>query len=292
MGTGWGSSAEGVAIVSEAIPRVSVVTVTNRPGSVDVTWGSLERQTLGDFEWILCDELYAWRREEVAGYVADPRLRHIPAPVVEGHLWNLNKAHNEALRHCRGELVVALQDFIWVPSDGLQKFWDLYQRLGPHMFTGCGHKAASPDSMVEPGKITIFGEPMTNPPTGVWEVDVRMSPDGNHRRDVEETEPDRWELNWAAAPLSMFRELGGFEEAHDAEFYSCDNLDIAYRADRLGYRTYIDWTNQCLGFPHQLYWSRPEDWDERHGNRGPFREWFDRWVAQGQPALPYLADGR
>ena len=140
-----------------AVPYVSVVTVTNRPGSIDVTWGSLARQTLRDFEWILCDDLHDWRQAEVASYVDDPRLRHVPAPVKDGDLWNLNKAHNEALRHCRGELVVFLQDYIWVPSDGLQKFSDLYQSLGPHLLTGCGHKAAQPDTPVEEGRSRSSG---------------------------------------------------------------------------------------------------------------------------------------
>ena len=80
---------------------------------------------------------------------------------------------------------------------------------------------------------------------------------------MELTDPTMWELNWAAAPRSMFHRLGGFEEAHDAGFYSCDNLAVSYRAERLGYRAYIDWTNECVGFPHQLYWPGQSD-----GTRG------------------------
>src|SRR5206468_11746908 len=100
-------------------PRISVVTVTRRPGSIDITGGGLSRQTLADFEWILWDELFDWRHEEVAAYVDDERLHHIPATMRPGALWNLHKSYNEALRLCRGRLVVSLQDYIWIPDDGL-----------------------------------------------------------------------------------------------------------------------------------------------------------------------------
>lgn len=266
-------------------PRISVITVTKRPGSIDITWASLERQTFQDFEWILCDELYEWRRKEVAEYVNDPRLLHIASPIDDRDLWNLNKASNEALRHCRGELVVWLQDYIWSPHDGLQKFWDIYRALGPHLVTGCGHKAAHPSIILAEGKITIFSSPYTEKPTGIFEPDCRMT---TTTRRLELTNPSHWELNWAAAPLSAFTRLGGFEEKHDREFYSCDNLSIAFRAQSFGYQIFIDGTNECTGFPHQLYWPRPQDWDEKHGMHGKFERWYRDWLAQGMPKLPYL----
>jgi len=171
---------------------------------------------------------------------------------------------------------------------GLQAIAQVVQH--PAFETGWGHKAARPAAMVEEGKISIFGDPMTDRPTGVWEPDVRVPASGVPAGSVDRVDPAWWELNWAAAPLSMFRRLGGFDEAMDAAFYSCDNLAVSKRAERLGYGTFIDWTNECVGFPHQLYWPRPADWDEKHGRFGKFEEWFEQWVADGQPRLPYLSE--
>jgi glycosyltransferase involved in cell wall biosynthesis len=271
---------------SERSPKISVITVTKRPGSIDITWASLEKQTFQDFEWILCDELHSWRKDEVAEYVNDRRLRHIPSPTREGDLWNLNKSYNEALRHCRGELVVSLQDYIWIPEDGLEKFWHLYRTLGPHFFTGCATKAVGPPMKSEEGKITIFEAPCRDRPTEIIEYDIRTM---NESEDsVERSNPIDWELNWGAAPLSAFKELGGFEERLDREFYSCDNLAVSFRAECLGYQFFIDRTNECTAFAHLAYWPRVEDWEEKHGKYGKFEQWYRQWVDQGMPKLPYL----
>ncbi|HET7488647.1 MAG TPA: hypothetical protein VFJ85_12015 [Acidimicrobiales bacterium] len=269
---------------------VSVVTVTNRPGSIDVTWSALESQRLQDFEWVLCDELYSWRRDEVAAAVADCRLRHVPAPVVEDDLWNLNKSYNEALRHCSGLLVVSLQDYIWVPPDGLQRFWDLFCEHGPRLFaSGVGHAYRPPPARDPRGKVTIFERPWSAGAAAEHEW-VRTGTDVRHPDDdggLVDCGPDGWELNWGAAPLEAFYEIGGFPEDHDRRFVSCDNLSVAYAAESRDYRFLLDRGNECRILDHREVFAR-DGWEERHGKRGEWRQWLDEWTARGRPAFPYL----
>ena len=267
-------------------PAISVLTVTNRPGGIDVTWASLKKQTFTDFEWILCDELYEWRKEEVKAYVNDTRLIHIPSPRVHEDLWNLNKSHNAALRAARGDLIVSLQDYIWIRGDGLEKFWALHTALGPrNLITGAGHKSEHPRLAHDiKGKITIFKEPFTDKPSGISERDSRL--EGEMK--LEETNASWWETNWAAAPRKVFYDLGGYEEQHDAEFYGCDNLTIALRAELLGYRFWLDKTNQCIGLPHSDFFPRPADWEKRHGRHGAFAAWYTKWIEDGRHPLTYL----
>ncbi len=293
-------------------PSISVVTVTKRPGSLDITWGSLRRQTSCDFEWILCDELFDWRRREVDEYVNDPRLHHIPAPTRKGDLWNLNKSYNEALRHCRGELVVSLQDYIWIPPEGLANYWRVYQDLGPRAFlTGISHAWALPAPVHDPrGRVTIFRTPYSEKPalriaidnrlTGPWTGLPRLArgdpaslsqhPHAASLGTVEEKMPEFWELNWAGAPLRAFYEIGGFPEDHDALFYSCDNLTIAFCAQRLGYRFYLDMANECYPMIHGEAFPKPVNWEERHGRFGPWDRWYEDWQKEGCPRFPYLTD--
>ena len=268
---------------------VSVVTVTNRPGSIDITWPALARQTFADFEWILCDELYEWRHEEVSAYVCDPRLRHVPAPVVAGDLWNLNKSYNEAIRYCQGELMVSLQDYIWIAADGLERFWALHQARGPRMFTsGVGNGYAPPPVHDPQGKISIFGpsfcpEAYADGPLLRTGVDGRF--DGT--RDIEEVGPRSWELNWGSAPVEAMYEIGGFAEHHDREFVSCDNFTVAHAAQARGYEFLLDKTNECHLFDHRGVFPR-RGWEEHHGRYGQWERWYQAWSAQGCPRFPYL----
>lgn len=271
-----------------AAPPVSVLTVTSRPGSIDVTWAALRRQSVQDFEWVLCDERYHWRREEVAAYVDDPRLRHIPAPRSDGALWSLNRSHNEGLRHCRGELVVSLQDYIWVEEDGLRRFWDAHREHGGRAFvTGvtATHRLPAPVHRLD-GKVTIFAEPSTEAPDGLLRVDesrFRFPPGRSP------TTSFGWELNWAAAPLRALYDVGGFAEDHDRLFYSYDNVTVAVVADRLGYRFLADRDNVCRALDHGGIFPRPDDWEQRHGRRGGWDAWYRQWVAAGCPRLGHLS---
>jgi hypothetical protein len=269
-------------------PSVSVLTVTSRPGSIDVTWAALRNQTVQDFEWVLCDERYDWRHEEVAAYVDDPRLRHIAAPRADGALWSLNRSHNEALRHCRGELVVSLQDYIWVEADGLRRFWDAHREHGGRAFvTGvtATYRLPAPVHRLD-GKVTIFAEPFTEPPDQLVRVDdsrFRFPPGRSP------TTAFGWELNWAAAPLQAFHNVGGFAEDHDRLFYSYDNVTVAVVADRLGYRFLADRDNVCRALDHGDIFPRPDDWEDRHGRRGGWDAWYRQWVAEGCPRLGHLS---
>jgi hypothetical protein len=274
-----------------APPLVSVVTVTKRPGSIDVTWGGLRRQTLGEFEWILCDELFDWRHEEVAAYVGDERLRHIPAPAT-GAVWNLHRSYNQALRLCRGRFVVSLQDYIWIPDDGLQRFWEAYEQLGPRaLVTGVATLYDMPleqtGAVQTPlGRISLFARPWEGRPTVMTRADHRAGGEG---RFVEKPFW-MWELNWGGAPLDTFYELGGFPEEHDDLFYSCDNASVAGCAAALGHRIWVDNANECRLLDHGDLFPKPLDWEERHGRYGHWYRWFEGWLHGGRPRFPHLGD--
>ena len=271
-------------------PRISVVTVTNRPGSVDVTWDGLRHQTVQDFEWVLCDELFDWRATAVAQFVDDERLVHVPSPARPDHLWNLNKAYNEALRHCRGELVVSLQDYIWIGPEGLARFWAAYEHRGPSTFVaGVAATYAMPARVHRlDGKVTIFEQPWSGAPRRRLRVDEDRF---CFPHVVSEARPVHWELNWAAAPLAGLFDVGGFAEEHDAAFYSCDNLTVATVAEHLGYEFVLDRDNVCKAIDHSAIFPKPADWEQRHGRFGPWDAWRERWQADDRPRFDYLTPG-
>lgn len=236
--------------------KISVLTLTNRFGGIDITWNCLKRQTLEDFEWVLVDAVD--REKDVKQYVNDSRLKYYKQnPKVEGALSNLAHADNQGFRNCSGELIVSLQDYIWIAPDALEKYWIAYQKDPNTLVTGVGDQYQSPSKadIVSPtGYITVFEKPYTRRPEfKCWNDPRKRSDQGSFYM----CNPPDWELNWASIPTRVIHELGGMDEQYDFEGFAWDNVNIAQRADMLGYRAYIDQTNECMGFSHDDWWPNP-----------------------------------
>lgn len=239
--------------------KISVMNLTNRFGGIDVLWANMKRQTEQDFELVLVDALWREREDEVKAYINDPRLVYVRQnDKPEGAHTGLAHADNQGFKSCKGELIVCLQDYIWIPPDGLEKFWFHHKRLdGQALIGGVGDQYSKPagEDIVDPkGKITVFGEPYTKRPAVVCYTDP-------HKRSeygsFYECYPPDWELNYCCIPRDVIYELGGMDEQYDFEGFAYDNANIAMRADMLGYKTYLDQTNECMGFDHDGWWPNP-----------------------------------
>lgn len=226
-------------------PAISLVFVTNRPGALEILHDNLRRQTFTNFELVIADDLADTREYPLAPY----KVTHFkPRQKQYGDAWNLNKAYNDALGKAQGLLLVFLQDYIWIPANGLERFWEVYQDYPDALVTGVGHKAQLPDTLpVTPCK-----------PTGVSEMDERVY----FGSDFQEADYSYWELNWASCPRRI---MPKFEEDMD-KFYGGDNQVVALKASRSGHKIYVDRTNQCIGYNQALF-GRPDDWEERHSNK-------------------------
>ena len=240
-------------------PKISVMQITNRFGNIDILWANMKRQTEQDFELVLVDALWRSREEEVKEYINDPRLKYIRQnDKVEGAYTNLAHADNQGFAACTGELIVCLQDYIYIPATALEKFWAAHKAYdGKILITGVGHQYDFPgvEQIISPqGKITVFERPYTFKPTHQCWQDPRMRTD---QGTFYMCQPPDWELNYAAIPNKVIQELGGMDENFDFHGFAWDNVNIAVRADMLGYRPYIDQTNECLGFNHDGWWPNP-----------------------------------
>lgn len=98
--------------------RISVITPSIRPRGLEVTFNTLQNQTLKDFEWL-------------------PRLS------IPGEKSDLCYQTNQALKESKGELLVFLQDYIVIEPDALQRMWDRYQESPKTGWTAPVGKAAN-----------------------------------------------------------------------------------------------------------------------------------------------------
>src|SRR5579872_6687431 len=227
--------------------KISVVCVTNRKSAKEFLFAQLDKQTFKDFEVIVADdsiwdcscEKDKWREHTMiirpsgeywGGCHFHPRQKQ------EGDVWNLNKAYNDCLKRAKGELIVFLQDFINIPANGLQRYWDMYQLYPKDLVTGCGHKYEN-EKIVETDD-RVFGE-----------------------RQIVPSDWTYFELNWAACPRTS---LVHFEEDMD-KFYGGENQIFALKALlEHGAQVWLDRKNECRGLAHH---DRPENWEEMHSNK-------------------------
>lgn len=244
--------------------KVTILNVTNKPGGMDVLRDNLDKQTYHDFELVIVDGLYDWRKKEVESYFSHSKysVQHIKEPMKHHKdVWTLNKSYNEGLRRASGELVISLQDYIWIKGTGIEQFVDLYEEYGPEVaISGIGHKAEYPNRADDiEGKISIWNSIFVEVPTGISEADHRMSQD----KQVEDIPHSLFELNWAAFPLQGLKYIGGFDESYD-QGYSCDNFNLSFRLSLLGYKFLLDRSNECIGFNQKDIFPRPPSWEEKH----------------------------
>lgn len=211
-------------------PKISVVFVTNREGAIDFLKPQLDKQTFKDFE-VICGSDAPLNKAFNNWYTFTPRQKN------EGDVWNLNKAYNDCLDKVNGELIVFLQDFIWIPANGLQRFWDDYQTYPEALITGVGHKAIKGIEGISEVDDRVFGEP------------------GLHEGTFS-----HYELNWAACPTKL---APRFDEDMDTH-YGGENQVFAIKSNA---DIYIDRSNVSIGYAQEEVGGRPENWEEKHFNK-------------------------
>ena len=183
--------------------KISVLTPTIRPKGLAIVQNSLAKQTFKDFEWLV----------EVG----------IPE---NGH--NLNASYNKMLKRAKGELVVSLQDYIRIPDDGLDQFWDAYLK-NPNVF------------YTAPVGKTLDWKNIK------W--DWRTS-------EGAKMDWTMWECDWASAPLKALQKIGGFDEVLD-KYWSFDNVNVGLRAEMAGYKFSCLRENKAIAYDHDKDFKHP-----------------------------------
>lgn len=245
-------------------PLVSVVCITIRPGYLRLLREQVEKQTYKNLELVIVDGRYEENWKEVAEYMKDFKYPYIHVPDVERdkskYPYGIFHADNAALNIVNGEYIVFLQDFIIMPEDGVEKYVNLFKVYPDALISGVDTRnkplvITEKNPMEEvafvnkraslPRSIDIFkGEKYAVGEEQFKSPRIRI---GKAKRITGE--PMEWELNYAAAPTSRLKELGGFNLDWDKGF-GYDNTEMALRHLYLDGDIVIDETNQCIALSH------------------------------------------
>lgn len=198
---------------------VEIVTVSKRTGWEQLAIESLDKQTYynkhkRNFRWIIVTEEPNDKLQAFIDLCGPSKIKPLllQAPKKkDGYPSNLNASLNWGLKHTSptASHIIFYQDFIELQEDTIEKLVKARNETARGFITTATHEDGKFDARY----------------TGM-----------NGLRPIEAKE---WEANVAIAPRTALFQLGGFDEEYD-QGWSWDNVNVAERADLLGYKFYID----------------------------------------------------
>lgn len=262
--------------------KVSVIFCTARHGGLDILVESMKGQTYGmeNIEVIVVDEL---RRNH---HLSCPDKYTIvePPPKKDGMFWNLSASLNAGVRAASGELIVLLQDYIWVPPAGIQKFVERSLQEPRSIITGVGHQYSLPSHVDYPSGLFSCWSTFPGPPSG----ELTFSDPRSSRPGFYLCIPVEWEANWGAFPRQAWIDIGGFDEEFDAG-WGYDNVNFSERCQMAGYHIFIDTYNEVLCYSHINLFGEQKRRDEAPNNQKLwYRKYRDIERKQGPWKLNYV----
>lgn len=243
---------------------IVVATPTMQFGGLDVAFASVSRQTVAkDIIWLIADEKLKLRKHIYSELHDLGRIRAVVpfrVPTREGYPRNLTSSYNEALTIARdldADFFVSMQDYIWIPPDGVERFASLGNSEPNALLTGLCSIAdnPTPEAVVDPeGLLTIFSEPYTAEPNHSWwwsDFEVRGA--GREIPSLVEIDPQQWELNWAAIGSKILATDAFFDPEYDLGIgYDHQDFAATCRRDH-GSKIILDTGNQAIGLPHKAF---------------------------------------
>lgn len=249
---------------------IMVFCPTRSPG-FDVTFNSIKRQKLNDdIKLVMCvaDEYAPERGNDLAEKFEEIGVDYVSFKMSKqkGYKRNLAASYKQAMEFARtidADGFVTLQDYIWIPEDGIQRFIDVSDNLEDpyHLLTGICHISGDPepDLVVDHDNMfSIFEEPYDDKPSTFWWEDVRLVNNGGPGQ-IKPTFPVEWEANWAYIPRkALYDQRLVYDEDFD-KYVAYENQDYAMQATERGYEVIIDTDNIAISLPHKQYWPAEEE---------------------------------
>jgi|SRR6476659_5849864 len=241
-------------------------------------FSSLGRQTYRDWTLVMADH-YAYERipiYEEAGLV--DKTIFVECSIQGENQRALAQAYNNAADLAVDldfDLMISLQDYIWIPDNGIEMFVEDYDKYPNCLITGLVSLSDAPsDQEIENpyGLFSIFKEPLIDRPKGISWQDARigMYPDG----EVVACDPRHWEANWAAIPVSILKHPVRWDLRYD-EGVAYENMDFAKRCELvLETACVLDKRNHAIGIPHREIWPEEQKQLERYTNRWIYEDWW------------------
>lgn len=250
---------------------VVIFTPTRHPG-IAVSAHSVARQTHEDVVWLVGDQLDRWELIEKHGFTDTPvKKRDVETHVFymdieKDKVGNLAALDNAALSWARAidaDLLIFLQDFIWMPPYGVRKFLEDAKEHPYALLTGCVQASKGFPVVDANDPWDIFGGKSDNTPPLPYELDTRQQFGMQKGRLSNHA----WEINYGALPKDLINCGVDFDEDYDygTQWENTQfSFDIArqFPSDTWGGAGgYVWWNpdNRAVALPHRDYFPKTHE---------------------------------
>ncbi|MDG6925597.1 MAG: glycosyltransferase [Nitrososphaerota archaeon] len=212
---------------------------------------SLQKQTFRDFELIVVDALQS-QREGFFRNVGFP-VKHIPpkaSPFASNGMWAVCNAMNTALLHAEGELIVKVDDASQFAPGYLQRIWNWYS-IGLFPLSLVRYRRGGATVRFDDSARSYYLSQMGNAAEAEYGNLAKEKLDtletlygkGNaiddsrlpYMKESFAVAPWNWVYGYVAAPLELFLDLNGYDEAFDGK-KSLEDVDLGLRAYNMGHK--------------------------------------------------------
>lgn len=233
---------------------LSIITPSVRKKGLSIIKNSLQKQGFRDYEWLIGSKFNPEIPE--ARWVVDD---------FGGGYWSLNRIYNKMIRESRGELIISLQDWIYLPPDALEKMWISYQNT-KGIISGVGNQYE------RMGKY--------RPEICIWQ-DPRKHVSENSFYEIN---PEDNEWNFCAVPRQALVDIGGFDNGLDQLGFGMDGYQVNERMDALGWKFYIDQTCESFTIRHNRDAHGGDDnWNNNNNlNNGQYNKRKKELIEKGE----------
>ena len=228
------------------MPKFSIVYLTYRPGGYDMLTDGLSHQICQDYELICIDErkdLHKTRLEYLKEHnVKISIITQSKKKCFPDTAFNLINAYNTGILLSKGDYIIIINDFTWLPPDALSKFLKQERMLQENTVIS----ASAEYSLTEfPRKKDYINDPVT-----VWERPWSGNPEANGYSHGNIWTGNPMELFYAVFPYTLLVKMNGFSECYDS--FSANQLVPTIEGiQKAGGKIHIDKDNLCFMIHHR-----------------------------------------
>lgn len=239
---------------------IAVFTPTRLPG-IAVTYYSVAKQTIPVDYWLVADQLAPereWVYRDMRIMSPKMKIETYYSEISTDKIRNLAHVDNWALKRARElevDLLVFLQDFIWIPDNGVESFLRA-SKLHPFaLITGRCDSSSGPERVERAtADWNIFRnerEAHSKPPEP-YAPEPRVVNNFPHGKLTNHA----WEINWGALPYALIHSGVDFDEDYDRGV-AWENTQFSFDIRRTwgskGGYVWWDHDNCAIGMPHRKY---------------------------------------
>jgi hypothetical protein len=140
---------KGDRMIQKSKPYISIICPVMRLGGLDIMFSSLANQTFKDFELILIDNIYEYRKQivEEKAKQCTFQYKHFPPSVNKFPIHNMGAMYNHAILQCQGEIILFTSDYRYFMPWSIQKHADFHRAHGDNAGYAPGTKFVLPQQL-------------------------------------------------------------------------------------------------------------------------------------------------